>query len=270
MTRGAVLLLISSLLPLLMGCDQVSARLSANRGYQAYLDRKFDQAAQHYEDASVSLPNNPKLARNLAYSYYAYSRSLADATKAKEYLDKSIEILTQLLAQFPNDRELLSVLVEGWEQGNQLEKASVYFKERVEKNPKDIDALRMLGIIELKRGDFEASIAALEKRLALTPDDLIVKMSIAQTCWQYLRAGGPNEPTEAVALGTKGYEAAIQVSNKEPKNIGALVYAGLLLRERAKRQTDPVEANKDIFAAEEISKRVKALTPAKGAQDAKP
>jgi tetratricopeptide (TPR) repeat protein len=267
MTRGLGLLVFSLALFTMTACDQVSARIAASEGYQAYIDRQFEDAITYYEEAREDLPNNKTLLRNLGYACFAASHEAATKEKAKSQLEKATKLLTELLAILPNDRELLSVLVDAWEQGDHLEQAAAYFLDRVTKNPKDLDALRMLGIIDLKRGDYQGALDIYAKRKVFSPDDLQIDMTIAQTCWQYLRAGGPNDAAAAVTIGTKGYEAAMAVSKKEPKNMGALVYAGLLLRERAKRQTDPDAANKDVQAAEEISKRVKALNPVQGTKN---
>lgn len=264
MTRGFPPLIFCLFLILLSGCDQISGRISANKGYQAYIDRKFDEAALEYEEAYLSMPNNNTILRNLGYSYLASAHEDTDKEKSKVKMDKAIVHMTKLLGKLPNDTELQALLVDAWELGNQLDKAAAYFQERITKNPKDVEALRTLAVINLKRGNYPAAIELYQKRKAITPDDMRVGMAIALTCWQYLRAGGPMDSAQAVAIGTTGYEAAMEVSAKEPKNFTALVYAGLILRERARRQTNPLEGEKDVKLADEIYKKVQALNPAKG------
>lgn len=251
-------LLICAVL-LLSGCDQFTGRMEASKGYRAYLDRKYAEAIESYEAARDALPGNITILKNLSYAYFAAAHDEKAKEKVKPLLDKAIAILTELTKQFPKDTELLGILIDAWEQGQHLEQAAKFFENRLAQTPKDIDALRALAVIQLRRGNYDAALDALEKRKELSPDDMGLSLSIAQVTWQYLRVGGPAEDKAAVTLATKAYEFAMEANKREPKNYVALTYANLILRERAKRQTNPDDAKKDEQDAEELYKKVRAL-----------
>lgn len=268
MMRGFWPKLLIVVVLILSGCDQFSGRIAASNGYRAYLDRQYSDAIDYYEEARQELPDNRTVERNLAYAYLAAAHEETSRGKVKTILDKAIALLTDLNKEFPQDTELLGILIDAWEQGDYLDRAVQFFQARVAQNPKDIDGLRALAVIHLRRGSYQAALDALEKRKVLTPEDMGLNMSIAQVTWQWLRAGGPNDAQAAVNAATKGYDAAIDANKHEPKNYIALTYANLILRERAKRQPNPDDAKKDEDAANELYKKVRALQT--GDTNAKP
>src|SRR5690349_10990363 len=141
MIRGFSPKLLICAVLLLSGCDQVSGRLEADKGYRAYLERKYAEAIESYEQAHQSLPNDITIQKNLSYAYIAAAHDEKSKEKVRPLLDKAIALLTELTKQFPKDTELLGILIDAWEQGQYLEKASKFFENRVAQTPKDVDAL---------------------------------------------------------------------------------------------------------------------------------
>lgn len=269
MTRGLGLFILTSSLVALIGCNQVEARIAADKGYRSYLAKQFDESIQQYENARAAAPENKTILRNLSYAYLASGRESPDKELAKSDFDKAIVLLTDLLKQDPKDMEVASVLLDAWMQSDRLDDAAIFFQNRTLKDPNDLEALRLLGVIELQRGNYEEALKVYEKRRDLKPDDIQIYSAIATLCWEWLRAGGPDNPQAAVEVATKGFNAAIEADRRDPKHPTALVYAGLLLRERAKRQTDPKESEKDIAAAQDIYKKAKARNPSPSPADKK-
>lgn len=260
MMKGLGLYTLGFFLLLMGGCNQWNARISANSGHKAYLEKKFDEAIASYEEAREELPKNQTILRNLGYSYLAASREDIPKEQVRQKSSKAIDILTILLAQDPNNTELASLLLDAWEQADRLTDAAQFFKTRLEKNPNDLQSLKGLGIVELKRGNYRDALTIYEKRKTLEADDKQIYILIAQTCWQWLRAGGPNDLQEAVQLATRGIDAALEGSKRDPLDTTPVVFARLLLFQRVAMQKDkPIENASDLKLIESLNKKIEEL-----------
>lgn len=262
----------------LVGCEQWHGRIAANKGHSAYLEKNFDEAIASYEEALTQLPKDKTLLRNLAYSYFAASRMEIPREEAKKKASRAIELLEQLLNEEPDSTELASLLLDAWEQNDRLNDAVKFFKARIEKNPNDLQSIKGLGVVELKRGNFRDAIALYKRRIEIEPNETQIHLLIAQTSWQWLRAGGPNDLQEAIALATSAFEAAMQAAKRDPEKVEPLVFGRLLLFQRVQLNKDnPKEIEKDRLEIEainkkidEINKKAEALSKKEEAQKAGP
>lgn len=251
------------LLTLLMAsCGRIQARVEADKGYRAYLNKEFSTAIAHYKKAYEQDPNSETIMRNLGYSYLGRARELTSSGEAIGYYRSATAVLSKLLALEPNERELSGVLLDAWTQGDQLSDAALFFSEQVSKSPKDPEPLRLLSMIELRRGNFQSALNAYEQRQKLAPNDAQLYAAKATLCWEWLRSGGVHDPEFGVRLATMGLESALEAERLIPNHPSALVYAGLLLRERSTRQKDPKEAAKDLMTAQKYLEQIRARKPA--------
>lgn len=257
MIRSIALCVLTACLMVSTACNQVDARIAADKGYRSYLAKQFDESIQHYEDARAAAPKNNDVLLNLGYAYLGAAREGSSKEKSRAYYDKAIQVLTKLLEQKPKDMELSSVLLDAWTQADRLDDAARFFDARTQKDPKDMEALRLLGMIELRRGNYQAALDVYEKRKQLKPEDAQVYAAMATLCWEWLRSGGPSDAATAIEIASKGLNAALEANKRDPRHPSALVYAGLLLRERAQRQSDKKEAQKDLISAQELLKKIK-------------
>jgi tetratricopeptide (TPR) repeat protein len=275
MIRGIGPFILGTLLFVLTGCDQFSARVAANKGYQAYsaamaaasstdpdiaatAPALYEEAINNYEEARASLPKNNVIIRNLAFAYLAASHLPTAKENAKKSTDKAIELLTDRVTNNPKDIKLMEVLLDAWERNNRLVDATVFFEGRLQKNPNDLNSLNALESIQLKRGNFPAAIDLLERRKKLTPNDGQVYLSLAATCWQWLRAGVVAEPGPE-AVEAQGYTAAVEANKRLPKSESPLVYGEQVLVERAKREKN---SRRETFRNTiDILEKHKQITP---------
>src|SRR5688572_24515376 len=164
MIRSIALSILAICLLSLVACNQVDARISADKGYRSYLAKQFDESIQHYESARTAAPANKDVLRNLGYAYLGAAREGSSKEKSKAHYDNAIQVLTGLLEQKPKDMELSSVLLDAWTQADRLDDAARFFEGRTQKDPKDMEGLRLLGMIELRRGNYQAALDVYEKR----------------------------------------------------------------------------------------------------------
>lgn len=257
-SRLLFLCALMSALMALISCSRIQARINADKGYRAYLNKAFAESIQNYEAAIQLTPDDKTIMRNLGYAYLGAARETQDKTQVQTYYKQAIKYLSQLMVLEPKDKELSGVLLEAWTQADKLDEAALFFSERVNKDPNDVESIRLLGMIELRRGNYQAALDAYEKRQKLMPNDVQLYASKATLCWEWLRSGGPVDKAIALSVASAGLDAALEADKRDPSHPSALVYAGLLLRERATRQTEPLAAAKDLMSAQKYLEQIRA------------
>lgn len=243
---------------LLNGCGPLGARVEANKAYQAYQKKDFEGAVLHYEAALQKSPDNLVLLKNLGFTHLEMARTAADSTQTQKHYNQAIDVLFKALKIQPEDKELAGILVDAWSQVDRLSEASAYYREYTNRFPKDPEAWQVLGQIEIRRSNYEAALETYNKRQELLPNDLQITVGKAILCWEWLRAGNQTSQEKALEIANMGLEAALKVDSKDPNHPTALVYAGLLLRQRANHQKDSKASHQDLLEAQKLLLRVKA------------
>ena len=243
---------------LITGCARIDARIEANEAYQAYQNKDYASAVLHYEKALKNAPDNFTILRNLGFAHLNAARETKISEEIKSHHNRAINYLFQLLKEYPEDKELSALLVDTWTQADRLEEAAAYYRDYAARFPNDPESWRILGQIEIRRGNYQAALETYERRKALLPKDLQVVTGKAILCWEWLRSGSIDSPEKAIEIATLGLDAALEADKQNPKHPTALVYAGLLLRQRASHQQNPQESQKDLLEAQKVLERVKA------------
>lgn len=231
-------------------CRDLDAHIAANDGFKAYKNREYDKAIAQYEAALQGMPGDHLLQRNLAFAHIAAARNGAVKEVFDAHMNKAIEILTPMVRAKHDDHELVEQLFSAWSESNRLAEAAQFFLEWANADDSD-EAWRLVGQVEAQRGNYPAALVAFKKRIKKSPNDASLKLAVGTLTWEWLRQGGPVDNIEAVNVATEAYESALAADQAGQNN--ALTYAGLLLRERAKRQANEVDAQADMKKAEELA-----------------
>ena len=243
-----------TLVPLLIvgvsGCDRLRAHVAASDGYVAYQGARFAEAVVAYKKSLAALPTDTNIQRNLAYSHLGAARDSASEIKAQPHFNSAVDILLKLAEADPKNKEVVGILFDAAVDANRINELVHFFKKQTIINPKDLEAVRMLGLAEVRRGNYAAAVRAFDKRLELEPNNANTHASKATLCWEWLRMDSPKDKAVAISVAEQGLAAAILADELDPKHPSALVYAGLLLRERASRRDDKKLAESDIAEAE--------------------
>ncbi len=242
-----------------MACKDLDAHIAANEGFKAYKARDYDKAIAKYEEAIQGKPGNRLLEKNLAYAHIAAARNgSGDRAAYDAHMNKAIEALTPMVKADHSDKEAVEQLFSAWSESGRLDQAAQFFLEWANAEDSD-EAWRLVAQVEAQRANYPAALVAFKKRIKKNPNDPALKLAIGTLTWEWLRQGGPIDNEEALRVATEAYEATLEADKAGQTN--AMTYAGLLLRERAKRQATPVDADADLKKAEEIAAAVRARDP---------
>lgn len=257
MKQKAFLALVLVCMLGLLGCDRLRAHVAASNGYAAYQGGRFEEAVEAYEKSLAALPADTSIQRNLAFSHLGAARESASEVKAQPHFNKAVDTLLLLADGDPNNKEIVGILFDAAVDANRINELVHFFKKQTIMKPQDIESIRMLGLAELRRGNYAAAVQAFDKRLLLEPENANTHASKATLCWEWLRMDSPKEKAIAISVAEQGLAAAIIADKLDPQHPSALVYAGLLLRERASRQQDDKLAQADIAEAEKFLERMR-------------
>lgn len=250
MKRCAIFALALLSIMWMMGCHRLKAHVAASDGYVAYQGGRFEEAVEAYDKSLAALPTDTRVQRNLAYSHLGAARESASEIKAQPHFNRAVDILLKLAEADPKNKEVVGILFDAAVDANRVNELVHFFKKQSMIHPDDIEAIRMLGLAEIRRGNYGAAVRAFDKRLVLEPNNANTHASKATLCWEWLRMDSPKDKIVAISVAEQGLAAAILADKLDPKHPSALVYAGLLLRERAARRVDKKLAESDIVEAE--------------------
>jgi tetratricopeptide (TPR) repeat protein len=87
----------------------------------------------------------------------------------KGYVEEGLDILLPLLDVFKNWWKLFFVIGVGFRQKQEFEVAKRYFKNVVEINPSQVDAINELAVCEMSTGDYENALKYIDEGLKSNP-----------------------------------------------------------------------------------------------------
>lgn len=254
--RAAVIAAV--LLPsafVLTGCNKLKARDQLNKGVQAYKSMKYEQAIEHFKNATAFDPN---LAVARLYLATAYAQSYVPGVESAENnqnAQQAIDSFQKVIDQNPEKqvrvaslKGIASILFNQ----KKLEEAKEYQKKIIAEQPDDAEAHYTIGVIDWT--------AAFKPRMdyknahGLKGDDPIKDQ---KACQDLKNKNG--------AIVDEGIEQLQQAMQARADYDDAMAYMNLLYREKADlecgnlqaRQADLQEADK-WFAKTTETKKMKA------------
>jgi tetratricopeptide (TPR) repeat protein len=139
------------------GCDKLKARDHMNQGVASFRNAKYNDAVEHFKQASALEPDNPNGALYLATAYMVQWIPGAESPENVEFSTKAKEGFQKVLDKDPNNTTALASLAslaynaaQSLPLDKKLEKydeAAQWNKKRIAADDKDKEAYYMLGVI---------------------------------------------------------------------------------------------------------------------------
>ena len=239
---------ILGILALLGGCDTIQARSLVKEGNALYREGKVDEAIVKYEAAARIDPGFPTLQLNLGYASLA-AASAAPGASAGKHARRAVEAFARFRELRPWDERGSKFYLQGLIDSAQLDRALAFLEDEHKKSPGDVKIVASLGMVSSRAGRFESALRWYEKRAELLPADASARYVIGTLCWEKLYKNESLVGAERVKIADRGIaslEAALGIQKLYPE---ALTYVNLLYRERAKGQSDPAAAERDLSQA---------------------
>lgn len=253
-SAAAILLLLP-----VVGCNQLKARDQLNKGVQAYKSARFEEAVEHFQNAIQLEPDfkNAKL-----YLATAYASQVVPDVKTTENIKNAtnaINLFKEVLEQDPNNINALKGIGALYLEIDQPDKAKEYQQQVIERNPKDAEAYYTIGVIDWKTAYNNA--INLRNKLGQQDDGSPIKDK--KSCAELQQINGP-----LVDEGLSDLQKAVE-DRKDYSD--AMAYLNLLYRRKAElecgndatRKQDIATADSWVQKAMDAKKNEEAAKAAK-------
>lgn len=266
MTKKLCLTLALTLSFVTVSCTKVQARMKIKEANDNYTQEKYAEAARHYEQARSIDSSFDDLDRLIGYSYIGMYKPDDKSPKNVEHASKAITALRSYLQKRPDDTAAREALINLYLNAERTDLAIDYFREYLKSKPGDLDAVRSVATLYAKAGNFNEALNWYEKVTLLdskNPESFYV---FGVVCYEKV-AKDPNvDPAAKPAIIERGKRALERALALKSDYFEAAVYAGLLWREQAKLEPDPLKAQPIYAKADEYRTRAMAINAARKAQ----
>jgi tetratricopeptide (TPR) repeat protein len=262
----AVLALLA--LPLASGCRKLEARVELKKGNSHYQQEQYSVALVEYQKGLQLDPGATFAWRSVGLSALALYRPGDDSPKNLGYARTATEAFERYLKDNPDDAKVQDYLMSIMVNSKQYDKALAYVDtlQRVhptEANDPKWNKYRVQVLIQANRLE-DAEKLALQTP---GPEQPISLYSIGVEAWRKVYNNNTIDfatRQQKVELGLRGLRKAVEL---KPDYFDAMFYLGLMLREKAKLETDANLRTADVNEAETWLKkglelRKKAAPPA--------
>jgi tetratricopeptide (TPR) repeat protein len=208
--------------------------------------------------------------RSLGFSALALYRPGDEDPKNKEYGDTAINAFKKYLEENPTDSKVEDYLMATYVNAGHYDEALQYIDRKAQENPAEAQKWRQARLNILLKAERLDDALALAPQLP-PPDRAIALYSIGVALWKkvYQDRGQINfdQKSQIIEKGINAEKAALDI---KPDYSDAMFYYGLLLRERAKIETDGAKRLEDERLANEWATKGAELMKKKAAQPPAP
>jgi tetratricopeptide (TPR) repeat protein len=240
----AVALLV---LPMLAGCQKVEARMVLREANNQYAQDQYIAALKKYQQGLKLDPDATFAWRSVGLTALALYRPGDDSPKNIEYGRIATDAFQRYLADFPEDAKVQDYLMSTLVNAKQYDKALEYVEKQKQLHPGDAryDKYRLNVLIQAGRLDEAAQLA---QRLP-GPDQVTMLYSIGTSAWGKVYNNATIDAAAKQKYVDMGLQAIKRALEIKPDYFEAMVYYGLLYREKGKLETDGNKRLEDIDIA---------------------
>ena len=144
----ALAVVFSGMAIVMSGCKQLQARDQLNKGCEAYKSGHYDEAIEHFQQATQLDPNLPMAKTYLAT---ALAQNVVPGMNTPENMktaNQAMDIFKQVLAQNPNDVNSIKQIAGIYFSIKDMDNAEIWQKKVLAIDPKDPEAAYTIGVID--------------------------------------------------------------------------------------------------------------------------
>ncbi|MBI5479336.1 MAG: tetratricopeptide repeat protein [Deltaproteobacteria bacterium] len=231
------------------GCQDLRARQLLKSGNDYYRKGEYQLAVESYKKAEAIRPDIVQVHLHQAYAGLSLFVPGDTSPPNQQVAKDAIDAFNRYLKLRPADEKIRQIMIQTLIDSGRYDDALNFFKAKLAENPKDLEAIKALGVISSKAGRFEDGLGWYERRAQVTPNDPEAFYAIGTLCWERLYQRSDKAGEERIKLADRGIAALKHAVELKPKYVEAITYINLLYRERALGQGDEEERAKDLEQA---------------------
>ncbi len=269
MQKTLILPVAAALLVLpLVGCGKIQARAELKKGNSYYQQEQYSKALDYYQRGLSLDPDATFAWRSVGLSALALYRPGDNDPKNQQYASTAIDAFEKYLAENPNDSKIEDYLLATYVNAEKYNEALAFIDRRSKERPEEASKLGQAKVNILTKAD-RLDEAFKQVDLLQGDDKAKTLYAIGVTAWDKvyhdpgkLDADGKGK---LVALGLDALSKALAV---QPDYVDAMVYTGLLYREKSKLDIDGAQRLADETTAVDWTKKALDTRKKKAAQPA--
>jgi tetratricopeptide (TPR) repeat protein len=229
----AVLLALSA-----AGCAKVQARAELKKGNSYYQQEQYAKALDYYKKGLDLDPDATFAWRSLGLSALAMYRPGDDTPKNVEFGNTAIDAFEKYLAEYPDDEKVEEYLMSMYVNNKKYDEALSFIDRRSQEKPEEAAKFQQYrSTILTQAGRLDKAFQLAQQ---LQGDQRAQALyTIGVTAWdKVFHDPGTMDYESKNKLIDMGLDATKKALNTKPDYIDAMIYYGLLLREKAKVETD--------------------------------
>jgi tetratricopeptide (TPR) repeat protein len=259
-----VLLLLA--LPALTGCNKVQARVELKQGNAEYQNESYKSALQQYKKGLKLDPDATFAWRSAGLSALALYRPGDPDPENMQYANEAIGAFEKYLADYPDDTKIRDFLMGMYVDAKQYDKALAYADQQIQANPESAGEMENFKIrVLLQSGRYEQAWQAAQQHRGANQAQIL--QSVAAGTWDKAYRDPSLSFDTRVKMVDIGLQAVDQAVKVKPDYFEAMVYYGLLLREKAKVETDAVKRAELMTQAVQWSAKAQELRKAQALKE---
>ncbi len=245
------------------GCDQFSARIEFKKGNAEYKGGNYRGALDNFQRGLSMDPSAKDVWRSVGLSAMALYRAGDDRPDNVALAKTATEAFERYLAAKPNDEKVREYLLMTLLNANLYDRALAELEREMVKKPDEPQLLQAAIGVLIKAGRFEDASKRLERAGPRAPATAHYTIGVA--CWDKAYRDPMLDPAVRLRMIETGEKALNRAVTMDRGYAEAMVYLGLLARERAKLEPDP-EAQQLLYTkAEEWRTRASEILKQKRA-----
>lgn len=257
--RVAVLALVSSGLLASPGCEVFKKRRAMNEGVGSYKAKRYDDAAESFKRAIRIDQDYAEAYKNLGLTYMQMYEPGSEHPKDIEYADGAIQAFKRYIELDPGNQKGKEYLINICSVSHRMQDAIDFFLKDFDRNPSDLQLVKLIAALYHRAGDTENAIQWFEKAAQLEPTNPEAWYSVGVACWGRSYNSMYLEYEDRMALIDNGLEALDRARQLKKDYYEAITYESLLYREKVKYDISPAATVQWRQKADELLARAMEL-----------
>jgi tetratricopeptide (TPR) repeat protein len=221
-----------------VGCGKVQARAELKKGNSYYQQEQYARALDYFKRGMELDPDATFAWRSVGLSALALYRPGDNDPKNVQYAETAVDAFEKYLADYPDDTKVEDYLLSTYVNARKFDEAIAFIDQRMAEKPEEAAKLNGYKIrILTQAGRLNQ---AFQLAGQVPPEERAVALySIAVSVWDKLfHDPGTMDFESKTQLANMGIDAIKKSYDLKKDSVETMVYYGLLLREKAKLETD--------------------------------
>ena len=250
----------------LAGCDKFEARTAFKQGNVSYKNENYREAMASYERGLRLDPDAKKVWRSLGLAALAVYRPGDQSKQNQEYAETALDAFEKYSEAYPQDTKVQEYILTILMGSERFDDALKRLRINAQKNPNDKATLQAITTILVKQKKLEEADAWVKSLGARA--DSVNYYTVGVYAWDIAYHDPMLPAEERMKVVETGIEALRKSVQLAPDSFDSNVYLNLILREKAKLETDPVVQQELIAEAIKYQDKAKAIVAARKLQAA--